>query len=361
MLLHIADETGEVLYCPKCDRELWPAYWTGEGLKVGFESDFEPEDGQAGLLVCGDLNCTHEEPITFVQGQDDAVIWNYEDTYMQFDDNDVLHCPQTWIQEVIDQVERVFARTGRAKLRSALALYREQLAERQQKIERWLARAANGYPVRFQAEEEELCGQILGSHAEVVVLQMPDGQVRMVPKNLIWREMIDYPCKERRSRKGRFEDELIGFSCGDRRHFVVGGHHLRYGGRTEFGGFYKGRCWDPVLAAELQLREVEPGYWEGAFQAEEIERFYHRRDYVKIRGYWLEEVSREEEHRVVWARTKDLAVATELDMEPLYARNGDEFGSWDGDILCYDEYFSIDEIEESRWEEELQPLPTDEW
>jgi hypothetical protein len=359
MLLYIAEEIGEVLFCPQCNRELWPAYWNEERLEIGYWSDFEPADGQAGLLVCGNLTCTYEEPVTFVESPTDAVVWSEEGTYMVSAEEQRWDWPQTWLLEYIAEIEHLLAQTGRAKLRTALGLCHQELEERQQSVGRWLAEAEKGYPVTFKAEAEELQGQILSSNSEELILQTPDGQVRVVDRDVVWQEQIVYPRKAGKERPQR--EDWVGFPMGDFRFMVVGGYHLRYGEPTEMGGYYRGSCRDPVAAAALRLREKVPGYWEGAFQADEIERYYERHDYVKIRGYWVEEVSRNDKHRLVWIRTMDPDVAQALDMEPLYAREDGEFGWWDGDVIAYDEYFSLDEIEGSRWEEDVKVLPPDHW
>jgi hypothetical protein len=359
MLLYISEETGGVLYCPQCNRELWPAYWTEDQLEIAYWSNFAPPDGQAGLLVCGNITCTHEEPVTFVHSPTDAVVWNQEDTYMFSSEDQRYRWPQTWLSEYIAEIESLLAQTGQAKLLTALEWYREELAERLEKIDRWLAEAEKGYSVTFHAEEEELKGQILASNSEELILQTPDGQVRTVARTVVWQEHIVYPRKPRKQRLQR--DEWVGFLLSDCRFMVVGGYHLWYGEPTDMGGYYRARCWDPVAAAALRLRETVPGYWEGAFQADEIERYYERHDYVKIRGYWVEEVSRNDKHRLVWVRTKEPDVGQALEMEPYYAMEGGEFGCWDGEVMAYDKHVSVDEIEESRWEEDVKPLPPDHW
>jgi hypothetical protein len=359
MRLHMSEDTGDALSCPTCDRELWPAYWTEDRLKVGYWVEFAPPDGQEGLLVCGNFECTYEEPVTFVQSPADAVTWNYEWTYMEFYDQSWLGFPQAWLLEHIEYLEHLQAQTGQPKLQCGLALCRQEFEERGQEIERWLVEAAKGYPVTFHAAEETLKGQILGSHDELLILQTPEGEVQVVPKNLVWQLRIEYPRKERKPAKRPSRDGQLRFPLSDPRYMVVDGYHLRYGEPTEMGGFYRGRCWDPVVAAALKLREEQPGYWEGAFRAEEIERFYSRNDYVKIKGYWLQELSRNKEPRLVSVRTEDPEVAEALDMEPQYAREANEFGGWDGDVFAYRGYFSIDEIEETRWAEEPLSWPPD--
>lgn len=361
MRLHIADDTGEVLFCPECERELWPAYWGDDGLEIAFWGGFEPPDGQAGLLLCANLDCTYEEPITFADSPADAVLWNFEFTWLEYRSESWWQWPESWRLEQIEEVERLLARTGQAKVQATLELYRQELGEHRQAIERWLAEAAKGYPVKFHAEEEELTGRILGSRPEAFSLQTPEGEVRVVPKNLVWRLRIEYPRKPRKARKRPVEDKWVGFPIGDDRYIVVEGYHLRYGGGSELGDRYKGRCWDPEVAATLRLREVVPGYWEGAFTEQEIERFYHRHDYVRIRGHWVEEMSRIEDPPLVWARTKDPVIAEALEMGPQYSLEGGEFGSWDGEIFAYDENFSLDEIEAERWEEEPLTLPPEDW
>lgn len=368
MLLYIADNEGEVLSCPKCDRELWPAYRTADRLIVGFHSGFHPKEGQAGLLVCGDLNCPHEEPITFTNDpQADAVVLNWEHTHMCFYDYDYASFPVAWIEERLEEVERVFQLTGRAKLGSAVVLYQEEIEAREDKIERWLAKATlHDYPVRFRLDEakEEISGRIMGQQDEVFVLQTSEGEVRIIPKNLVWQEHITYPRRPRRERQRIVNDEghWVGFPLSDDRYIVVEGHHLSYGGGTELGDRVTGRCWDPEVAAALRLKEEAPGYWEGAFTVEEMERFYQRHDYVLIRGHWVEECSRIEKPPYVWVKTEDAAVAAALGMEPYYGSDADEFGSWETDeIIYYWEYFPSTEIEAERWEEELLTFPPIDW
>lgn len=363
LLLHVTPETGEVLFCPKCERELWPAYWHDGELEVGFFEDFDPPDGQQGLLVCGNFECDYEEPVTFVQRSDDAVVWNQDDTHMQFSDQAWWLWPQAWLQQLIDWLKRRIAKTGLPKLHATLELVEDRFEEQGARVERFLAEAEKGYPVEFHAGKQELQGQILGSHDDVLVLQTPGGEIRVIPKQSVWQPHIRYPRKPAgRSKRSQalLEDKWFGVTIGESRFLVVGGYHLQYGDATEFG-LYRGRCWDPVVAAALNLKERAPGYWEGAFREEEIERFYCRHDYVKIEGYWLEEVGREEEPGIVWARTEDPAIAEALELLPQYKWESEEFGSWEGDVACYWDYFPLESIEESRWEEEVLELPPEDW
>lgn len=366
MRLHVAGEQGEVFYCPKCEHEtLWPAYQTEEGLLIGFWLDFEPPDGEAGLLVCVNADCTYEEPITFADSPDDAVVWSWDNAWLEFSAYNWFSWPQTWIVELIEQTEALRAKTKQAKLQSLLDLYREQLPERQERIERWIAEATtNAFPVSFQAEEDALKGEILEGQGSAITFKLVDGEIRVIPKVLIWKEHIEYPRKPSRPHRrppGLKEGDWIGFPLGESRYMVVEGHHVAYGEPTETGGFYVGRCWDAAVAEALRLREVAPGYWEGVFRPDEVERFYLRRKYVKIRGHWVREISRNEKYGMIWARTMDPAVAEALEMHPMYTMEGGEFGGWDGEIFAYDENFFLHEVEESRWEEEVQELPPDHW
>lgn len=362
MRLHITEEDGDTFWCPECKRELWPAYWSEEGLEVAFWGGFSPPDGQEGSLVCASPACTYEEPVTFVESPDDAVLWNAEFTWMEFQSRTWWSWPQVWILDLIEETEALHAKTGQAKLLSFVELYRSQLEEQAELIERWLAEAtAKGHPVTFRAAEEELSGQIVASSEEAFTLQAPDGAVRLIPKEVVWHLHIEYPRKPSEPHYRPEGEEWVGFPLSDDRFLVVEGYHLRYGGASEMGDRYTGRCWDAAAAAALRLREMAPGYWKGVFTAEEIERFYQRHDYVRIRGYWVEELSRIEKPPLVWARTKDPAIAEALAMSPEYTWEGDEFGVWDGEIFAYSQNFDLSSIEEQRWEEEPLTLPPEDW
>lgn len=358
MRLHIAEETGEVFYCPECEGELWPAYWSEEGLEVAYWGEFAPPDGEEGVLICANPTCTYEEPVTFVANPDDAVLWNQELTWIEFQSQIWWGWPPDWIAEEIEEIEALHAKTGQVKLLSLLDLHRSQLEENEERIERWLAEAmAKGYPVTFHAEEERLSGQILANEEEAFTLQTPEGEVRLIPKGIVWHLHIEYPRKPRKPLNRPTGEGWFAIPLSDDRFIVVEGHHLRYGDRSEMGDRHLGRCWDPEVAAALRLRQEAPGYWEGVFTEAEIERFYYRHDYVRIRGHWVEEISRVEKPALVFVRTKDPTVAQLLQMEPEYAMEAGEFGGWDGEIFAYSQYFALDEIEAVRWEEEPMTLP----
>lgn len=354
MLLHLSAEAGQVLYCPVCNRELLPAYWTDDGLDVAYLYDLEPDDGQAGLLICGDFNCEYEEPVTFATTyKADAVVLSLEETMMAFGGHLDYRITALNALQVAEELEQAFVATGRAQLQSAAEYFRMLAETHQDLVERWLAEAAQGYSVSLEVDDETIEGQVLTTSEDEFVLQLADGQVRVMKKNEVYGPRILYPRKAQKPRKP-FSDSRIFLMIGELR-IVVNGIHLKYEATNDFG-LHMGGTKDPDVAASLGFSEVVPGYWRGVFQAEEIERYYVERTWVKIGAYWLMMRGRSHDD-YVWVSTEDPEAARALDMEPAYAMEATEFGGRDGDLVGYRGTFPAALIEATRSEEEVEPLP----
>lgn len=354
MRLCLTNKGMNVLSCPLCDRELIPAYMTEEGLEVGYWYDFDPPEGTAGLLVCGDFRCEYEEDVIFTKEAVDAVPLCLSDTLTAFEDANWTMGPVADAREMAQELREAYKATGRAKLRQAVEYYEQAYEEHQEHIEKWLVEAADRYPVNFRFEEEEIEGMVTGHDAETFAIRTEDGRELTFRKDAIFWERIIYPRKEHKP--GRNPGMFI--VCRNHLRIVVQGYHLEYQHENELG-LHVGGSRDPAIAAALNLQQKYPNYWEGLFHTEEIERHYLLRAMVKIQGHWLKEIGRDSDENWVCVSTEDPDVAQALDLHPHYAMDCNEFGCRDGEIVHYSDAFPVAEIEEIAWYEQIMPLPSE--
>lgn len=351
--LFLSDTGWNTLSCPKCDRELVPAYETEDGLEVAYWRDFDPGETQTGLLVCGEFNCDYEEPVIFSQDRADSVVISLEETLNLFELENTTWISAREAQDLAEQMEEVLEATGRGKLKCGSEYYRQIADDRLERIEAWLAAAGTQHKVSVTTEEGEQEGRLRSGDGEAVLLEKADGQLLSIAKLDIVQERILYPRKPRPPRKRQSK----GFYLVKGSHyFVVEGYHLYYWQRED-DGRYSGLTDDPAVAAALRLPKFSDQNYRGIFDKSEIERFYFRRHQVKIRGHWLEDRGRSSDEQYVSASTTDPAVGDELEMGPEYAMVYTDFGTQDGDVVAYSGSFPVSWIEDTSWYEEVQELP----
>lgn len=350
--LFLTEEGHKSLSCPKCERELLPAFETEDGLEVAYWEGFDPGDLETGILVCGDFNCDYEEPVTFSQDRDDSVVISISETVMLFTMENADWISIDHAEEIAGALEHNFKVSGWPKLKAAAEYYRQIIEERQERIEGFIQAAGTGHKVSVTTEDGEFTGRIASADHEKILLEQEDGQIASVPIRGITREMIFYPRKPklRRSKKGP-ENALI--PCENNQFFVVEGFHLYYGYREEDGRF-TGSTRDPVAAAALGLVQVNDAqYWQGFFTDSEVERFYMRHNFAKVQGCWVEQVGRTMDGKYAYIRTEDPEIAEKLELDPVYAMVYVEYGTQDGEVVGYTGLVPLEEVEETRWEEEV--------
>ncbi len=355
VLLYISENGDHVVPCPICEREMLPAYYGEDGLDVGFWTDWDPGDVTEGLLVCGDLNCEHEERVTFTKDRTDAVVISMDRTIDYFIEETCGTMPASAALSFADEVEEVFKATGRAKLHCAAEYYREIAESRLEQVDAWLAEAEDKYDVEFRTDMGEHKGRILSHSEDQFVLVAEDGSIRPFAKADICYEHIDYPRKpvtRRINKKNNFV--MVGHVC----FIVVEGHHLHYLEGQEDGRFYA-TTQDPAVGEALRMKKMGACMYEGYFHRDEVERYYIKRNMAKIQGHWLRDHGPTCDHEYHEVETTDPEIAKDLDMPPFYELIWTDFGLREGDkVEGYRDYFPNAAIEETSWYEESQELPT---
>lgn len=350
--LFLSEEGHQSLSCPKCERELLPAYETEDGLEVAYWEGFDPGDVETGILVCGNFSCDHEEPVIFATDRDDSVVISVSETVNRFTMENADWISIDHAEEIAQALEHNFGVSGWLKLKAAAEYYRQIIEERQERIEGFIQAAGNGHKVSVTTEDTEYTGRIHSAESEDILLEQEDGEMASIPIRLITREMIFYPRKPRPRRENK-EPTNAFVLCQNHQFFVVDGFHLMYGQREDDGRIL-GSTTDPVAAAALRLVQVNDAlYFKGYFIDSEVQRFYWQRNYAKVKGHWVEDNGRTTDDKYAYIRTEDPAIAEELELDPVYAMVWAEYGTQDGDVVAYSGMVPAEEVEETRWVEEI--------
>jgi len=354
-VLHLAwTETGtKVLTCPLCERELLPAYEAEGGLVVAYSDDFAAGEGENGFLVCGDFDCSYEEPVQFTARLDDAVVISLSETLSHFELEHGCWCSAEEALQVAEELRAAFVKTGKAKLLPASDYYLEIADRRLARLERWVEAAGVEHWVTFSTEAGEYEGRIKSATDGEILVEARGGEIVRISKMEICEERIQYPRRTvgppyERGRRFRF--------CFPEYFMVVEGTPLLY---SDYGidGRIAASTTDPEIAQAMGLVQMADDYYRGYFTPNEIERTYARHEQVLVKGRWVRKTGVSPDDQIFLVQSEDPRTAELLHLSPVFERVFMEFGSIEGDVLHYQGAVPVDAVEATSFHDEDGPLP----
>jgi len=347
------ENANKVLTCPLCDRELLPAYEMEGSLVVAYSGDFAPNEGQYGLLVCGDFDCNYQEPIQFTRELDDAVVISLSETLSGFELEHGCWCSAEEALHVGDELRSGYIATGRSKLLPASAYYLEIAQRRLARLERWIEAAGTEHWVTFSTGAGEYEGRINTVFPNEILIEARGGALITINKMEVYEERIQYTRRTvgppyERGRRFRF--------CFPEYYMVVEGSPLIYRDQG-IDGRIAASTTDPAVARSMGLVQMTEEYFCGYFMPNEIERTFARHEQVLVKGRWVRKVGISPDRHIFLVQSDDPETAELLHLSPIYETVFLEFGSLEGDVIYYQGAVPVNVVEATSFHDEDGPLP----
>lgn len=356
-MLHLSIDVNEgagIIPCPRCGQALLLGFEKMGRLIVLYDGPVKRSRGPA-LLVCPEVDCSHQEPVHLVKDNLDAIAFN------PFCASHIFMARQEYrdrslaeMGELIRQLKRQYKETQNPKLPSLVRFWRERFEYTRSSVSHSVHEAhrkkgkihligpnldetgyikaiqENGvYLQRVQTNEEVFCeaGQLHSAWLCAMVLDLEE----------LDEEEETGPGCARNYGNPRIIYEPSCFA-------VVEGHTFELE-RTSFYGWVRLRTKDAALARSYGFVESTPGYWVGEWPSALVQRAYRRIRLCRVGGYRMRISSATSNPEVFQVETHHYNVAAALGMP----KSGYLCSSRRGAVRSHYRFFhhsEVDRIEE---------------
>lgn len=323
------NEGAGVIPCPRCGQALLLGYDKMGKLIVLYDGPVKRSRGPA-LLVCPEVDCSHQEPVQLVKDNLDAVAFNpFYASHIFMARQDYRNRSIAEMDELIKGYKRQYKQTENPKLPSLIRFWRQRFEYTCSSVTHSVHEAhrkkgkihlvgpnldetgyikaiqENGvYLQRVQTNEEIFCeaGQLHSAWLYTMVIARDedeaDGPVQGTAKSYGDLKTVHEP------------------SC----FAVIDGHTFEVE-RTSFYGWVRLTTRDAALAQAYGLVEVQSDQWVGEWPSALVQRAYRRIRLCHVGGYRMRISSATTNPEVFQVETTRLHIAEALRMPKSARRN----------------------------------------
>lgn len=323
-MLHLSIDVNEgagIIPCPCCGQALLLGYEKMGRLLVLYDGPVKRSRGPA-LLVCPEVDCSHQEPVQLVKDSLDAVAFNpFHASYIFMARLDYRNRSIAEMNDLITQYKQQYGQTQNRKLPSLIRFWRQRFEYTCSSVTHSVHEAhrkkgqihligpnvdetgyikaiqADGvYLQRVQTNEEIFCeaGQLHSAWLCTVLLDPDEPEEMVMPGSAKYYGDL------------RVIHEPSCFA-------LVDGHTFELE-RTSFYGWARLTTKDATLARAYGFVESTPGHWVGEWPSALIQRAYRRIRLCHVSGHRMRISSATTNPEVFQVETDRYDVAAALGM-----------------------------------------------